>query len=350
MKYKIIIFTSLISISLPVLAQQADMSLIPYRMGNLWGYANPEKKLIISPAYEAADLFYEGYACVKKADKYGYINKAGKLVISNQYYSAKHFQFGYIDNPASHKSDTVLFAGASLRKDGYEICINTSGDRMTKCPAIREDILPDQVSDNITGKVYGNVKANGDLYDKIMDDYKLGNEGDDNYYIAVKNALYGVFNNKFEIVVPFVYQMITKLLIGNDNYLMVEKNGLHGILDARGSEYIPVSNQSVQYLSRISNGKEYFIVIRDNTGTVMDTKLAHIFTGAYSKIEYDKMGGFYLTGLNGMMGYYFLNPGVSVAAKFRSIESIPGGNYIMVTTDSGKKGYINKVGAEFFVE
>ena len=37
----------------------------------------------------------------------------------------------------------VLFAGASLRADGYEICINTKGETMPKCPAINESSAPD---------------------------------------------------------------------------------------------------------------------------------------------------------------------------------------------------------------
>jgi hypothetical protein len=39
---RIIIFAAFfIVLSLPAFAQQPDLSLIPYRQGDLWGYANP---------------------------------------------------------------------------------------------------------------------------------------------------------------------------------------------------------------------------------------------------------------------------------------------------------------------
>ena len=58
-------------------AQQTDMSLIPYRQGDKWGYATFDRKVVIAPKYNEANWFSEGYASVKIGSKYGYINKAG---------------------------------------------------------------------------------------------------------------------------------------------------------------------------------------------------------------------------------------------------------------------------------
>jgi hypothetical protein len=351
MSSKNFLLAALITIAFPAFAQQPDMSLIPYRQGDQWGYASPDKKIVIAPTHDEANLFYEGYASVKKGDRYGYINKAGKLVIPYQYFSAKHFRFGYFDNPSKHKSDTVLFAGASLKTDGYEICINTKGIRMPKCPAINENAVAD--NDNtgmVTQKVYSNVKANGDLYDKILDDYKLGTDGDDNYYIAVKNNLLGVFNNKFAIVVPFSNSLVKKLVIGSTVYLLVERNGMQGVLNADGSTYIPVENGVVQYI-KAANGKEYFVVIKDNTGTLKDIKLNTVFTGNYTNMVYDKEGdGLVLSSADAHRGFYFLNTNVLVAPKYVDAVVVKGTNYLLVTSDTGKKGYINNKGDEFFVE
>lgn len=336
-------------LTLPVFAQQADMSLIPYRQGNLWGYASPDKRIIIQPAYNEANFFYEGYASVKKGDKYGYVNKAGKVVIPFNFYIAKHFRYGYFDNPAKHKTDTVLFAGASQRPDGYEICINTSGVRMPKCPAINESSVEDKSTETVSQKLYSNVKANGDIYDKIIDDYKLGTDGDDNYYIAVKNNLLGVFNNKFEIVVPFVHNLVKKLVIGSTVYLLVEKNGVQGVLNANGSVYIPVENANL-YFVKTTAGKEYFVVQHGTEGSLKDTKLNNVFTGNYTNIVYDKDAGFTLTGPDQLRGYYFLNTNVTVAPRFADVKFIPGADIIWVTTATGKGGYINSKGDEFFSE
>ena len=36
-------------------AQQTDLSLIPYRSGDKWGYSTPDKKVVIKPAFNEAN-------------------------------------------------------------------------------------------------------------------------------------------------------------------------------------------------------------------------------------------------------------------------------------------------------
>src|SRR5690348_2918687 len=99
-------------VGMQVFAQDPDLTAIPYRKGDLWGYATIDKSILITPQFEQAQLFYEGYAAVKKNGKWGYINKAGKMVIPFIYFSAKPFRFGYYEGAGgSSAQKTVLFAG-----------------------------------------------------------------------------------------------------------------------------------------------------------------------------------------------------------------------------------------------
>ena len=338
----------LIIIALPVFAQQTDMSMIPYRKGNLWGYASPDKTMLITPAYEQVNFFYEGYASVKKGSKFGYINKEGKVVIPFNYYTAKPFRFGYVDNGANRKSDTVLFAGASLRQDGYEICITTNGTTMPKCPAIKENSVAEDKLTNLNTyeKVYSNIVANGNVYDKIVDDYKM-NGGDDTYYIAMKNNIMGILNNKFEVVVPFEYSTLKKLGNSKGDLLLTEKNNLSGILNTSGSVYLPVENNRVSFIK--TNGrKEYLVVAKNGIAELKDIQLANVINGNYSDIMYDNEGGFILTGTNKLQGYYFTATGKLVTAKFSNIKQMIGGEYIIASNQAGRSGYINSNGTEFF--
>ena len=192
MNSKKLLLVYLITLTIPVFAQQADMSLIPYRKGGLWGYASPDKKIVITPAYGEVNLFYEGYASVKKGTNYGYINKAGKVVIPFKFLSAKSFRFGYRDNGPKKRQDTVLFAAASMTADGYEICINTKGIRMPKCPAINDNSVPENTKPLLkdTAESFFSTINKSETFDKALDQYNLG--GEDNYYVVVKNDQYGV--------------------------------------------------------------------------------------------------------------------------------------------------------------
>ncbi|RYD63833.1 MAG: WG repeat-containing protein, partial [Verrucomicrobiaceae bacterium] len=149
------------------------LSLIPYRVGDKWGYASPDRNVVIAPKYNDAGWFSEGLAAVKVGSKYGYINTSGKLVIPAKFTVAKSFRKGYVPNEKTSGGDSVIFAGASLQASGYEICINNKGNRMGKCPAINENsVAENNVPLTVNEKTYS-LPNSGGLFDKILDDYKV---------------------------------------------------------------------------------------------------------------------------------------------------------------------------------
>lgn len=353
MKRKNLLVVLFLAFVLPVLAQNADVSLVPYRKGNLWGYADPGKKIIITPAYEEADFFSEGFAAVKKGGKYGYINTAGKLVIPCRYTVAKPFRVGYLSKGAKivtaddldDNQKTILFAAASLRADGYEICINTKGESMQGCPAIPENSTSDlnKAPMTTTETNYSTVKKN-DIFDRIVSDYKmLGRE--DNYYIAVKDSNYGVFNNKFEVIVPFEYSSITKLEISGLGYLIVEKNKMKGILFGNGSPYVSVDNSEIIH-EKAKDGMDYFIITKDGKTGVKNSNYRDVVAAEYKTITYDKNGAFILTGNDDLKGLYFLS-GQKIEPKYTEVRLLKGGQYAMLKATDGKRTVVSSNGNNF---
>ncbi len=339
-----------------VFAQKADMSLIPYRKGDLWGYASPDKSIIIKPEYEEAQRFYEGFAAVKKGGKFGYIDKEGKVVIPFKFYSAKPFQFGFYGSdtkpspkdkaPASQK--TVLFAGASLQANGYEICIDTKGNQLTKCPAINDAVVVDN-DKPVTVTTVANYSTiqKSDLFDKITDDYKIVANAEETYYIAIRNNNYGVFNNKFDVIVPFEYTLIEKINIGPMVYLKVDKAGLKGILFGTGSPYLSVDNSRLDKV-QASSGNSYFIFTKDGKTGLKDTHYTNVAEPVYSDVAYDSTGGgFILTSENVYKGYVFSNNRV-LLPRFTEVRAVKGGEFVMVKNAAGKWGYINNNLTEYF--
>jgi hypothetical protein len=363
MKIKFTVMTSkklllvlFLACSIPVFAQNADMSLIPYRKGDLWGYTTSDKTIIIKPEYEEAHRFYEGFAAVKKGGKFGYINKEGKVVIPFKFFSAKAFQFGFYGSdtkpnpkdkaPATQK--TVLFAGASLLANGYEICIDTKGMQLAKCPAINDNIVTDNDKPATVTVVsnYSTIQKSG-LFDKITGDYKIIANAEETYYIAVRNNNYGVFNNKFDVIVPFEYSSIEKINIGAMAYLKVEKNGLKGILFGTGSPYFSVENSRIQDVKSL-NGSTYFIFTKDGQTGIKDTKYKTIVEPIYSDIAYDSTGGgFIITASAIYKGYVFSNNNV-LLPRFAEVRPIKGGEFVMVKDSKGKWGYVNSSLIEYF--
>ncbi len=59
--------------------------LIPFRKGNLWGYSDSTKKIIIEPQFESVVFFEFERAIVGKKGKFGVIDRDGKFVLQMLY-------------------------------------------------------------------------------------------------------------------------------------------------------------------------------------------------------------------------------------------------------------------------
>ena len=323
------------------------MSLVPYRKGNLWGYATPDKKIVINPVYDEANPFHVGYAAVKKGSKWGYINKAGKLVIPFKFFEVRPFRYGYTDNLKTHRTDTVLFAGAIFTAGAIERCIDTRGVQMPKCPAINENSVPENNKPLIKDSAVTlfSTRNKSETFDQVTESYKLPGIEED-YYVAIKNNQYGIINNKFEKIVPFEYSSIKKMIFDNAIYLIAEKNGLKGILSGSGVVLLNIENNRLDYV-KAGNGKDYFIVSTNGNAGIKDLSLHDLVIPKYSDVQYDNSGGFILTGSGNLKGCYFLN-NKTVEAKYAEVNVVNNGNYARVKTQSGKSGFISSDGVEFF--
>lgn len=348
MKYLKLICLALFCFSAEGFAQTIDYSLVPYRSGDEWGFADVNRKVIIKPAYDNVAWFSEGYAAVEKNGKWGYINKAGKLVIPIKFTVAKSFRKGFLPNHTPG-GDSVLFAGASVQADGYEICINTKGARMPKCPAIPESAIKENnipIKTVQKQKTYSLPNSEG-LFDKIVDDYTLPNN-DEKYYIAIKDSSYGVFNSKFTTIIPFQYDLIEEVKSGNLSFLQLTKNGKVGLSNGIGTILIEPDYDKLLTIDA-SDGKGYVIVQQHGKYFVKDLQNNNVIATGFADIEYDGQKGFIVTNSSNLKGYYFMD-GKKITPKYVDILVSNNGNYILVKTFNGKVGYLNSAGDEFFVE
>lgn len=349
MKKKNLLLAFLLMIGAGTFAQTIDYSLVPYRSGDKWGYASPDRKIVIAPKYADAQWFSEGYAAVKVGSKWGYINKAGQMVIPARYTVAKSFRKGYVPRANKAGGDSVLFAGASTTADGYEKCITTKGVILPQCPAINENSVAENrvpVETVVTQKTYSLPNNNG-LFDKVVDDYKIAGS-DETYYIAEKGGMYGVFNSKFETIVPFEYSSVKQLKSGNNMYLQVQKNGMSGILNSNGQQDITPDYSNLTVI-RGNNNSDYVIVKKDNKTYVKDLANNDIISTGYSNVMYDSNGGFVVVDDNNNQGFYFMDK-TTIQPKYSEVKMMNGGKYLQIKTSNGKTGYISSTGDEYFVE
>lgn len=88
--YSIILIFGLLCVSSHASAQ----FLVPFRKGDMWGYVDINKTIVIPIQYEWAEPFSEGLAAVKQNGRFGFINKRGEVVVPFKYEYAKKFEEG----------------------------------------------------------------------------------------------------------------------------------------------------------------------------------------------------------------------------------------------------------------
>lgn len=71
---------SVLFLFLLILTSSVSAQLVPFRMGDQWGYSDTSGKLIIQPQYALADFFEQGVAFVKKDSFYYGINEKGEII------------------------------------------------------------------------------------------------------------------------------------------------------------------------------------------------------------------------------------------------------------------------------
>ncbi len=130
--------------------------LIPYRKGNLWGYCDSTKKIVIEPQWEQAELFCNGVATVMQNGKWGIIDSLGHLILQPKYYYA--YALGrtrfaaYIDDVHAgvvDDKDSVIipFTSRWVGKDADSVISLSINHRMVVCDLNGNRILEDEYFD-----------------------------------------------------------------------------------------------------------------------------------------------------------------------------------------------------------
>lgn len=220
---QLLLLTAYALLHLSAYSQHADLSYIPYRQGDKWGYCSPDKKIVVQPKFDEANVFYGPLTGAKIDSQYCVINRKGDVL-----YKSK----GYCGTTAD---GTHYITGP---KYGEEQMFDATGKAVTK--------------------VYYKIESfNQYGYSRVTSDYvKMGLM--DRTYKEVITPAYGsieflnkdvirVFNSKtykFALVhIPSKQQIsgwYGQIYDAKEGLIMVTDNGKCGFIDINGKEIIPL--------------------------------------------------------------------------------------------------------------
>lgn len=247
--------------------QVSGFDLIPFREGDLWGYADPFGFIVYVPEYKFAGVFRNGIARVQTKEEYGYIAMNGRTFFSSNLESACDFsdgmaavkikgtgKWGFINSmfsiavpPTYQEVGDFSENVAPVQLNGKWGVIDKQGKVLV--PFKYDEIKPcreNAMAVCSAGK-WGFIRPSGELlldfqYRKAhsFSEGVAGVSPDGKYYIYI--------DVRGEQVVPGEYQWAGRF---RDGVASIKKNDAFGAIDKTGKVIIP---PAYAYLSDFSDG------------------------------------------------------------------------------------------------
>jgi hypothetical protein len=245
---------TLFLILLPIYLNAQSTTLIPYRIGYKWGFADTSGNIKIKPKYKSALPFYFGMARVQKGKKYGFINTEGKKIIKIKYDTATSFCYLY-----QYK--------AKVRKGKATFTINSKGEKeeLNEMWGQGSDII--RIKGCAFTKYLKEFPKHPIIYTKSdttwlsLDDIIWENEFE--CVAPVKaHGKWGAVNNNSHLIIPFENE---EVIIQKDHLIRFKKNNLWGLYTAKGELLISNIYKS---MSEFDNGISYIETVDGKRGYI----------------------------------------------------------------------------------
>ncbi len=350
-----------------LLSQQLP-ALIPYYCAGKWGYCDSNKKIILHPKWEEAQLFLNGKAIVKTATDFALIDSLGNYIIATErHWNGKlnrtnpyeTFNFhtdsgGYgllndegkilvqplYDNiadlfcergsEARYRAVSIKDQHGIIREDGTETipCIYDQLYRQNKQVYTGEK---NKAKDSTTyfivskGVKYGLVDINNKIKIPIIYDglrYGADMYGSNVTYPENDCRLRGVLNasdsgrigaitENNEVIIPIIYESVKPGKFANHEGFYVEKNGKWGFIGYPDTFNVAIAIDNLPLGIYPNPDSTYSAYIGDEISVYSKTgKL--IAKTEFNRIQFDKHGkpfAWKSTGTDGMiLKYMQLNP------------------------------------------
>ncbi len=294
----------------------AQNLLIPYRKGSLWGYANEEGKVIVTPKFTNTYLFgEEKYKPVFNKDANnnlltGYIKNDGKVIIEpiyKQVYGLENETFvryqGYKiieDNKYGEYSATTKNS-ERLSNNYFVASMKDDGTMQNYMDSTGKILLKDVENINIIkkygkgffdiifkkNKLIGIADYNAKIilqpkYEKINYVNELNKE---DYYIVTTQGKTALITGDAKIIIPFAIQTIdeVKYTYTNDILFRVGKNKQQAIYNNTGKKLIGFTPKYIEVNMVTKNGKrvaEFNLIGKKNNEAIIQEM------GVSEKISY----------------------------------------------------------------
>ena len=219
--------------------------------------------------YDQILSFSEGFACVKKHDKWGIIDTTGKLLVPYKWDAAISFSEGL----------------AGVEKNGKLGFIDTIGKLVIPCEWDSVRSFHEGFAVVQKGNSYGYINTSGTLV--IPTEWDVATDFSEGLAVVKKNSKYGFIDATGKLVIPCEWDGAYHF---SEGLAVVKKNGKYGVIDTSGTLVVPCKWYFIlsfsEGLAAVSDGKKYGFI--NSEGTVVipcEWKNAGSFSEGLAAVE-----------------------------------------------------------------
>jgi WG containing repeat len=278
------------------------------------------------PNYVLIDEYSEGYARVKRNNKFGFFDSNGNLMID--------FKFDYAEN---FKNGVALVK--YLKK---WLLIDIKGKEITIFPKEVEDVTTlskGTYKCSIGHDKFALFDSKANLISEIF--YFIG-KFDENGNAIVRQGGYinsfGVLNYHGKIVIPLNNSKID-YFASNKKLFVVEKGSLCGLFDMNGKEVADIKYKEIEPIKNHSVA----ICKKGSLYGLINSKGKLVLPCKYAEIGTFDTNGYALIRKNATPLYGIVNTSGEIVVDFlyHRIRDLQGSKYKIVTNEAGKSGVLD---------
>ncbi len=216
---------------------------IPYRKGDVWGFADTNMQMRINPQYTKVDMFHEGLAPVWNGKTCTYIHQDGKQITNEKFDNCFEFRNGFARVDRGNNYAVINRRGEVITPFKYNA-------QQPRKPSPGDD-MP-FLMDSLTGIVLLEgfdilIDTNGKELTKLKyrNIFSFGEQGLAGVWSPdPNNHNNGLINRKGELVVPFVYDNIDYFT--DEDLIYVKNDGKYGYLNPEGKLAIDLKYEAAE--------------------------------------------------------------------------------------------------------
>ena len=305
--------------------QEKQAWLVPYASGKLYGLADTNGRVVVSPKYESTGFAYFNRVRFKQKGLFGFLDTSGKILIPAKYLSATNFSQYKGNMPAAYVTDAKKNR-ILINMNGLPVVDEQEG--ISEVVGSVEEIKKD---DQHLKKLEEKFRGSFDSIRYAFDLSTVANYNKPNYYLVYRKGKVGLMDDLLQIRFAPVYDVLVPYW---REFIVAKKGKVYSLINEYNTRRYSADLDSVLYMPSFGivhikqNGK-WGVITNDYFRTLVPPAYDQVYSSLnagkslpfFTNSEYGHNGwsNVFVLESNGRKGIYHGTSGYTIEPVYKDI-------------------------------